>query len=80
MMPRPLHPTTALALAALLAMLAGCSEKPQTAGLRGHDAPGWTGAQPPFNTPGWTPGDKSAWQEQLRQRNRKQNEYERFAS
>ena len=67
-----------LAVAALAAGLGACGEKPQTAGTRASDAKAWNGAQPAFDAPGWKPGDKASWEEQIRQRNRNQNEYVRM--
>ncbi len=68
-----------LAAAALALLLAACTEKPQTAGTRSADTPAWNGAQPAFDAPGWKPGDKASWEEQIKQRNRNQNEYVRLA-
>ncbi|AQV95324.1 MULTISPECIES: hypothetical protein [Cupriavidus] len=62
------------------AMLAACSEKPQTIGAshRKSDAPAYQGApDDPFVVKGWTPGDKTSWENQIHQRNQNQNEYNR---
>ena len=66
--------------AATLALLLGaCGEKPQTATARTGDAQAWNGARPAFDAPGWKPGDKASWEEQVKQRNRHQDEYARIA-
>ncbi len=66
-------------MVALAAGLAACGEKPQTAGKRAADTQAWNGGQKAFDAPGWKPGDKASWEEQIRQRNRNQNEYVRLA-
>jgi len=68
---------TALAAAALL--LGGCGEKPQHAGTsHGNSTPAWNGPQTSFSAPGWKVGDQASWDEQIKQRNRGQNEYLRL--
>jgi hypothetical protein len=68
-------------LAALL-VLAACGEKPQildTSGKKTDEAP-WAvagSADPAFAAPGWKAGDKTAWTEQIHQRNQAQNDYAR---
>ncbi len=60
--------------------LAACGEKPQTATAahKKSDAPAYQGApDDPFVAKGWTQGDKTSWQNQIRQRNQNQNEYNR---
>lgn len=70
---------TAAALAALaVAMLAGCGEKPQTGTSHANDSQAWNGARDAYVVPGWKPGDKASWEEQIRQRNRGQNDYLRI--
>ncbi|WER45227.1 hypothetical protein CupriaWKF_13060 [Cupriavidus sp. WKF15] len=67
-----------LAVASLL--LAGCGEKAQTATAshKKSDAPAYQGApDDPFVVKGWTAGDKTTWDNQIRQRNQLQNEYNR---
>lgn len=71
----------AAACAAALALggLAGCAEKPQTASnpvKRGDHKP-WDGAEAAYTAPGWTPGDRDSWEQQMRARNQQQNEYAR---
>ena len=68
---------TALALA-----LAACGEKPQKMDVSAKQADGqaWVksdAANPAFYASGWKVGDKTAWEEQLRQRNQAQNDYVR---
>jgi len=62
------------------AMLAACGEKAQTVGAshKKSDAPAYQGAPgDPFVVKGWTPGDKTSWQNQIHERNQNQNEYNR---
>lgn len=60
-------------------LLSGCSEKPQAAGTQVKDAAkSWQGGQANFNAAGWKPGDEASWVDQLKQRNRAQNEYVRI--
>ena len=75
---------TPLVLGAAVA-LAACGEKPQAAGhasgLTKHDAKASQGAQNGFVASGWTPGDDTSWQTQLRTRAQQgQNEYTRSAA
>lgn len=78
-MARAAFPLSPLAVLALAMSLSACGEKPQTAGGRiDADGKAWQGAQPGFTAPGWKAGDQAAWQEQIRQRNLKQNEYLRM--
>ncbi|NMM80773.1 hypothetical protein B2J86_07480 [Acidovorax sp. SRB_14] len=75
-----LTPRMTVVAAALTVLLSACGEKPQTAGTRSADVQAWNGgAQTTFNVPGWAPGDKVSWEEQIKQRNRSQNEYVRMA-
>ena len=65
-----------------VAALAACGEKPQTMdnAARKLDAAPWTvsdAATPAFRATGWKDGDKTAWEEQLRQRSQAQNDYVR---
>ncbi len=64
---------------AALALLGGCTEKPQGVGLPKSATPAWQGAQDPFVAPGWKVGDRASWQAQLRDRAKGQNEYLRIA-
>jgi hypothetical protein len=62
-------------------VLAACGDKAQTAsGVKSDTAPfqGVTGAGNAYNAPGWKPGDKTAWEQQLKTRLQNgQNEYNR---
>lgn len=60
------------------ALAGGCGERDQVktaANAAARDTPPWKGAQNPYVTPGWRAGDQGAWETQLRQRARYQNEY-----
>jgi len=64
-------------MAAVLA-LAACGEKPQMLSSSGvkQDAPAYTGPASPFTAAGWTPGDKTSWEQELKVRTQNgQNEY-----
>ena len=62
-----------------LAGLSACGEKPQTmGGNKGHVA-AFEGAKNPFVAPGWSPGDKSSWEQGLKARMQNtQNEYSKI--
>jgi hypothetical protein len=65
-------------LAAGALALAGCAEKEQTAsGVKSDAAPfQGTSKQPPFMAAGWKPGDRAAWEQQLKVRTvNGQNDY-----
>lgn len=62
-----------------LAGLAACGEKPQTLGGVKSDVAAFEGAKDPFVVPGWKPGDKASWEQELKARTlRTQNEYSRI--
>ncbi|WP_374666723.1 hypothetical protein [Ramlibacter sp.] len=65
-----------IALAVGAAGLAGCAEKEQTAtGIKG-DAPPFAGTGKPYVAPGWKPGDRNSWEQQLKVRTvQGQNDY-----
>ncbi|HEV2611475.1 MAG TPA: hypothetical protein VGU61_14490 [Noviherbaspirillum sp.] len=63
-----------LLASASLIVLAACGEKEQTTGSRG-DSPPWQGTKNAYMEKGWTAGDKTAWETQLRTRSQQQNEY-----
>ncbi len=66
-------------LVAALAGLSACGERPQTLGGHSSDAPPFQGAQNQFVAPGWTPGDKTSWEQGLKARmQRSQNEYSKI--
>ncbi|GAB4206200.1 MAG: hypothetical protein Fur0019_09140 [Tibeticola sp.] len=59
----------ALLLIPLLAVLAACGERPQEArGVRSDTASHAGTGVAVFTAPGWTPGDKTSWQNGLRAR------------
>ncbi|MEN9539346.1 MAG: hypothetical protein RLZZ126_1581 [Pseudomonadota bacterium] len=64
---------------ALLGVLAACGEKPQTLGAPKQDAAASTGSTvSAYHTGTWKPGDKTAWEQQIRTRTQNgQNEYTR---
>lgn len=57
--------------------LAACGERDQSlANKRGPvEEKTWQGAKNAYVTKGWTPGDKTSWQNQVRTRGQYQNEY-----
>ena len=70
------------AFATVLLALAACGEKPQTqdASAKKADAQPWSvadAANPAYKIVGWKAGDKTAWEDQIRQRNQAQNDYAR---
>jgi outer membrane biogenesis lipoprotein LolB len=58
--------------------LSACTEPPQTAGTQHQGSKSWTGTQPNFNAPGWKPGDQASWTEEIKKRNRGQDDYVRI--
>lgn len=64
-------------------VLVACGEKPQVQNASGKkvDAEPWTTsdvALPGYSAKGWkSSGDKTAWEEQIHQRNQSQNDYAR---
>ncbi|MDB5763184.1 MAG: hypothetical protein JWQ21_2179 [Herminiimonas sp.] len=64
-----------ISLSALL--LVACGEKDQSLAKAYNKSDGkpWQGAHDEFVVKGWTPGDKTAWELQLRSRAQTQNEY-----
>lgn len=62
--------------------LAGCGEKPQVleAGKKKPDAKAWESGATAYVASGYKPGDKAAWEQQLRTRAQTQNEYARDVS
>ncbi|WP_428425273.1 hypothetical protein [Methylibium sp.] len=59
--------------------LAACADKPQTAtaSSKKSDSKPWDGAEAAYTAPGWKPGDRDSWEQQMRARNQQQNEYTR---
>ena len=67
----------ALLIAAGVGALAGCAEREQTqTGVR-SDQQVFVGTnkQPPFMAAGWKPGDRAAWEQQMKVRTQGQNDY-----
>lgn len=62
--------------------LAACGDKPQTSSGVKSDVASFQGVTGPgsvYNAPGWKPGDKTAWEQQLKTRLQNgQNEYNRI--
>lgn len=60
--------------------LAACGELDQskTADRHQPDAKAYEGAKNAYVVPGWKPGDKTAWENQIRTRGQTQNEYQRI--
>ena len=74
--------TIAMLMATAVALpLAGCGERPQTAGqasTKKADAKAWEAVQSTHLADGYKAGDKTAWEAQLKARTeRGQNEYTR---
>ena len=66
---------TSMALVALVA----CGERPQTASGGKNDVASFKGADNQFVAPGWTPGDKTSWEQGVKARmQRTQNEYSKI--
>jgi hypothetical protein len=61
-----------------LAVLAACTERPQTIGTAAgrHDVEAYQGTTNPFAVPGWKQGDRNSWEQQLKTRTQMgQNDY-----
>jgi hypothetical protein len=58
-------------------MLAACAERQQTANPRRSDTVAWQGPESRYTAAGWKPGDRTSWEEQIRNRAQAQNEYRR---
>lgn len=72
--------TVVFAATAALAVLPGCSERPQAgATARKSDVRPHEGANAAFAAPGWKAGDAQSWEQQMRTRAQAQNEYSRSA-
>ena len=72
-----LHGPAVVALLALCAGLAACSEKPQTANTRKADAAPSQGAAVDYTAQGWKAGDATSWDTHIKARTQGQNEYTR---
>ena len=67
-----------LLLAFCASVLAGCGETDQAktgSGVNRGDEPAWKGAKNAHVAKNWKPGDRSAWEGQIRARGQQQNEY-----
>jgi len=62
--------------------LAACGDKPQEMGGSRSDAAPYTGVgKSQYQQPGWTPGDKNSWEQQLKTRAQYgMNDYTRVSS
>jgi hypothetical protein len=60
-------------------LLAACGETPQTASTPKSDVAPWQGVHGSHVAEGWTAGDKTSWEQQIRKRTLGQNEYSRTA-
>jgi type IV pilus biogenesis protein CpaD/CtpE len=68
--------TAAILAAAAALALVGCAEKEQTASGIKTDTASYQGTNHPFVVPGWKPGDRSSWEQQLKVRTvQGQNDY-----
>jgi hypothetical protein len=61
--------------AAMVLALVACSEAPQKASMKKSDTEAWQATDSAFVAPGWKEGDRSSWEEQLRNRALGQNDY-----
>ena len=68
------------ALWAATLVLAGCGEQAQTASARKSDGKPWDSTSGAYMAEGWKAGDKTAWEQQMRQRAQAQNEYARTSA
>ena len=61
---------------ALAGALAGCSERPQSHGLKRGDMAPYAGTGKPYVDAGWKAGDKASWEAHLKVRTQRgQNDY-----
>lgn len=67
----------AFLIAAAALALAGCAEQEQTETGIKSDQQVYVGTskQPPFMAAGWKPGDRAAWEQQMKARTQGQNDY-----
>jgi hypothetical protein len=68
---------SAILIAAGALALAGCAEREQTSTGIKSDQQVYVGTnkQPPFMAAGWKPGDRAAWEQQIKVRMQGQNDY-----
>ena len=63
----------------LLTLLGACGEQQQTLGAGKKDVAPFEGTGKPYAAAGWKPGDKAAWESQLKARTQHgQNDYGRM--
>ena len=61
--------------------LTACTEKPQELGsARKADTPAFQGTGTVYQSPGWKAGDEKAWDAQIKERNKGQDEYQRIGA
>ena len=70
-----------VAAAAALSTLAACGEHSQELGAKRvrSDKPAFSGGDAQFTAAGWSAGDRTGWEQQIRTRGQGQNEYSRSA-
>ena len=68
---------SAVMVLGLVAALAACGERDQSTAnaKRNADTPAWESSSSKYIVPGYTPGDKAAWEAQLRERAQGQNDF-----
>jgi len=61
----------------ILGALSACGERDQSTAnaKRSADKPAWDSPKSNYDAAGYTPGDKGAWETQLRERAQAQNDY-----
>jgi hypothetical protein len=64
-------------MSAALVLLAACSEKPQQLHAGSSDTQPWSGKPGAYAATGWQGGSQADWDNQIRTRNQRQNEYNR---
>jgi hypothetical protein len=69
--------TAALAVSALALGLVACGEKPQQLVAHKKDGAAFNGPVSGYTAAGWQAGDKTSWEQQIRNRGQSQNEYQR---
>ena len=75
-----MRPVLFVCLLALTGLVA-CGEKPQTGGGVKSDVAAFQGADNKYVSPGWTPGDKTSWEQSLKARaQNSQNEYTKMGA
>jgi len=73
-----MSPATMIVAAAAVLALAACGERVQTmpvGGAKNADSPPWQITDNGYVAPGWTPGNESSWDAQIKKRAQAQNDY-----